>query len=158
MAEEDDIKKKGLNVTLDTDWKKEQKKKKKELKKDKFTISIKDKNKEIRFNHKTLGSFKFNFLKRNLLFGLLGMSLEDDEFEGWLDQPETILIKNVKELIKDGLVENIATMHRKRLRGDKRIHIYWKLTDLGEKVTMLLLEWFNEQEKGPEPDINKPIF
>ncbi|MHA1148746.1 MAG: hypothetical protein ACTSR8_10960 [Promethearchaeota archaeon] len=157
MTDDKDLKKKGLNVTLDTDWKKKEKRKKKDLKKEKYTITI-TKNRMIKFNHKTLGSYKFNFLKRNLLFGLLGMSLEDNEFESWLDQPEKILIKNVKELIKYNLVENIATMHRKRLRGDKRIHIYWKLTELGEKITILLLEWFNEQAKGPEPDISKPIF
>ena len=149
---------KELNFTLDTDWKKQQKRKQKKEKQKKSTISVNEKKKNIKFKQKNLGKFKINFIQRDLLFGLLGMSLEEDEFASWLDLPEKSLIKNVEKLIKYELVENIATMRRKRKRGDKRIHIYWQLTEKGEKFTLLLLDWFNVQQKEPAPDLDKPIF
>ena len=58
--------------------------------------------------------------------------------------PVRLNIKAVNGLLKNKLVENIATVRKKRYRGDKNVNLYWSLTEVGNEVALTLLEWFNE--------------
>ncbi|MHA1292055.1 MAG: hypothetical protein ACTSQJ_05240 [Promethearchaeota archaeon] len=160
MDEEDDFlkneKKKNISrISLDSSWKKEEKKKKKEIKRETPKIVLKEKNHIIKFIHKRLGNYKFNYLQRNILFSLLAMPLEDFEFYEEINQPENIIEENIEKLIKVGLVENITTIRKKQFRGDKHLHLYWRLSKKGHEVSKLLLDWFNELEKKKVEELIK---
>jgi len=157
MDDEDDyLRKKEAErerISLDTNWKKEQKKKRKEIKKETSKIQVREKDNTIKFSHKRLGSYRFNFLQRNILFSLLAMPLEDYEFDEEMDQPVEILEKNINILLKDGIVENLATVRKKKFRGDKHLHLYWRLTAKGEEISKILIDWFTELEKKKIQDL-----
>ncbi len=105
------------------------------------------KEKLIKFKQKKLGVYKFNKVQIDILFALIGMPLEQKEFSDVMDHPPTVVEKMVNLLLSLDLVENLATYRSKKTRGDKHISMYWRLTEIGHVVALLLLDWHNENKK-----------
>jgi hypothetical protein len=126
------------------DMEKEQKEREKFLKS--LKIDINEKKESITFRQKTLGKHKFTFKDRDVLFALLGMPMKDDEIEEIMDITEEEKERAYVTLIKGELLENIATVKKKKLRGDKHMQVFWRLTARGEKVARELVDYINELE------------
>ena len=123
---------------------KEQKEREKFLKS--LKIDINEKKQFITFRQKQLGKFKFSFTDRDVIFALLGMPLKDDEINEMLNITEEQKEMAYNTLIKGELLENLATVKKKKLRGDSHMQIFWRLTPKGEKVARELLEYMNAIE------------
>jgi len=149
---EDEILKKSdleaRKVSLNTKWKKEAKRKVKQEKQFKNMITFKEKSQTLLFKDKNLGSYKFSKQSWNIFLTLLGMPFEEDEFNKTLDIEEKSNAKLIKKHITQGLVEVIITKaHKKKLRGDKHQNIYWRLSEKGEEIVLLILDWSKKYQK-----------
>ncbi len=147
MGEENEGEKQEKRISLDYNIKKELKEKKKQEKFTKTNIEVNENKHTISFKGKQ-GKYKFNFLQRNILLALLGMPVNISEVKDIIDQPQNIMDNNFSKLQNYGLIDNIAQMQKKKLRGDTHIQMYWMLTNVGQDVALALLEFFNEEEKN----------
>jgi hypothetical protein len=107
-------------------------------------ISINEKKEIINFRQKTLGKHTFGFKARDVLFALLGMPMKEGEIDEIMDLTEEEREQAYVELLKGDLVENIATVKKKKLRGDKHMQVFWRLSERGEKLAMELLNYMND--------------
>ncbi|MHA1273465.1 MAG: hypothetical protein ACTSQP_14515 [Promethearchaeota archaeon] len=113
---------------------------------EKLKINVDNKKKIITFKSKNCGNFKFNFKERDLLLSLLGVPLTELEIDEFMPLSVDEKKKYFKFLLKKGLVESVATIHKKRKRGDEHLNIFWRLTDKGEKVARYILEYLTNEK------------
>jgi len=123
---------------------KEQKEREKFLKS--LSINVNEKKEIIKFKQKQLGKHKLTFTDRDVLFGLMGMPMKEGEIDEVIDLPEKEKERAIVNLLKGDLIENIATVKKKKLRGDKHMQVFWRLSDKGEKIAMELLNYFTDKE------------
>ncbi len=123
---------------------KQQKEREKFLKS--LKIDINEKKEIINFRQKTLGKHKLSFTDRDVLFALLGMPMKEAEIDEIMDLTDEQKERAYVNLLKGDLIENIATVKKKKLRGDQHMQVFWRLTDKGEKLARELLDYINELE------------
>ena len=76
------------------------------------------------------------------------MPFEEDEFNKTIDIENKSNAKLIKKHINEGIVEVIVTKtHKKKLRGDKHQNIYWRLSEKGEEIVLLILDWSKKYQK-----------